>query len=385
LITGDGACGVLDLGRRAGVPFQDDEVRLLVQVGRQIAIALENSMAYKELTEIKERLSTERLYLEGEVLASQDFGNMVGQSLAFQAVLRSLQIVAPTDATVLILGETGTGKELVARAIHDASGRAERSFVKVNCATIPSGLLESELFGHEKGAFTSASAQKMGRFELADHGTLFLDEVGEIPLELQSKLLRGIQEQEFERLGGTRTIKVDTRFVAATNRDLKKMVDEGKFRADLYYRLHVFPLTMPPLRERKDDIPLLVRHFVQRYAQRMKRPIESIPASVMEALTRYDWPGNVRELQNVLERSVILSQGPALEVSLPELSDHPAPSPRAPLVAQDYSEERERILRALKEADGIVSGPTGAAARLGMKRTTLQSRMRKLNISRHYN
>jgi formate hydrogenlyase transcriptional activator len=342
-------------------------------------------MAYKELTEIKERLSTERLYLEGEVLASQDFGNMVGQSLAFQAVLRSLQIVAPTDATVLILGETGTGKELVARAIHDASGRAERSFVKVNCATIPSGLLESELFGHEKGAFTSASAQKMGRFELADHGTLFLDEVGEIPLELQSKLLRGIQEQEFERLGGTRTIKVDTRFVAATNRDLKKMVDEGKFRADLYYRLHVFPLTMPPLRERKDDIPLLVRHFVQRYAQRMKRPIESIPASVMEALTRYDWPGNVRELQNVLERSVILSQGPALEVSLPELSDHPAPSPRAPLVAQDYSEERERILRALKEADGIVSGPTGAAARLGMKRTTLQSRMRKLNISRHYN
>jgi formate hydrogenlyase transcriptional activator len=385
LITRNGACGVLDLGRRADVPFQEGEVRLLVQVGRQIAIALENSMAYKELTEIKERLSTERLYLEGEVLASQDFGNMVGQSLAFQAVLRSLQIVAPTDATVLILGETGTGKELVARAIHDASGRAARSFVKVNCATIPSGLLESELFGHEKGAFTSAGAQKIGRFELADHGTLFLDEIGEIPLELQSKLLRGIQEQEFERLGGTRTIKVDTRFVAATNRDLKKMVDEGKFRADLYYRLHVFPLTMPPLRERKEDIPLLVRYFVQRYAQRMKRPIESIPASVMEALTRYDWPGNVRELQNVLERSVILSQGPALEVSLPELSDHPAPSPRAPLVAQDYSEERERILRALKEADGIVSGPTGAAARLGMKRTTLQSRMRKLNISRHYN
>ncbi len=383
LMTSNGACGVLDLGRRDGAPFQDDEVRLLVQVGRQIAIALENSLAYQELATMKERLATEKLYLEGEILSDQNFGNMVGESPAFQSVLKSIQIVAPTDATVLILGETGTGKELVARALHDLSGRRERSFIKVNCAAIPSGLLESELFGHEKGSFTSAVAQKVGRFELADHGTLFLDEVGEIPLELQSKLLRAIQEQEFERLGGNKTIRADIRFVAATNRDLKQMVDEGRFRSDLYYRLHVFPLTVPPLRERRDDVPLLVRHFTQKYAQRLKRNITSIPSAALEALTAYDWPGNIRELQNVIERSVILSAGEHLNIAIPELAHtgglHPPPKQNG-----SVSAERDAILRALKQSGGVISGPEGAAARLGLKRTTLQSRMKKLQVGREY-
>jgi formate hydrogenlyase transcriptional activator len=383
LITGNGTCGVLDVGRRGDVPFRDDEVRLLVQVGRQIAIALENSLAYNELTTIKERLATEKLYLEGEILSDHNFGNMIGDSPAFQSVLKSIQIVAPTDATVLIMGETGTGKELVARALHDLSGRRERSFIKVNCAAIPSGLLESELFGHEKGSFTSAVAQKIGRFELADHGTLFLDEVGEIPLELQSKLLRAIQEQEFERLGGNKTIRADIRFVAATNRDLKQMVDEGKFRGDLYYRLHVFPLTVPALRERRDDIPPLVRHFTQKYAQRLKRNITAIPSAALEALTAYDWPGNIRELQNVIERSVILTAGEELNVAIPELAGtsfvQSLPIPKA-----SASDGRDAILRALKESGGVISGPGGAASRLGLKRTTLQSRMKKLHVGREY-
>ena len=383
LITASGTCGVLDLGRRDGVPFRDDEVRLLVQVGRQIAIALENSLAYNELTTIKERLATEKLYLEGEILSDHNFGNMIGDSPAFQSVLKSIQIVAPTDATVLIMGETGTGKELVARALHDLSGRRERSFIKVNCAAIPSGLLESELFGHEKGSFTSAVAQKIGRFELADHGTLFLDEVGEIPLELQSKLLRAIQEQEFERLGGNKTIRADIRFVAATNRDLKQMVDEGKFRGDLYYRLHVFPLTVPALRERRDDIPPLVRHFTQKYAERLKRNITSIPSAALEALTAYDWPGNIRELQNVIERSVILTAGEELNVAIPELAGTP-PAQSLPKPQASASGERDVILRALKASGGVISGPGGAAARLGLKRTTLQSRMKKLRVGREY-
>jgi formate hydrogenlyase transcriptional activator len=383
LITSNGACGVLDVGRRGGVPFQDDEVRLLVQVGRQIAIALENSLAYNELATIKERLATEKLYLEGEILSDQNFGNMIGESPAFQSVLKSIQIVAPTDATVLILGETGTGKELVARALHDLSGRKTRSFIKVNCAAIPSGLLESELFGHEKGSFTSAVAQKIGRFELADHGTLFLDEVGEIPLELQSKLLRAIQEQEFERLGGNKTIRADIRFVAATNRDLKQMVDEGKFRSDLYYRLHVFPLTVPALRERRDDIPLLVRHFTQKYAQRLKRNITSIPSIALEALSAYDWPGNIRELQNVIERSVILTAGEELNVTISEVARTAHPQLLS-LPRGSASAERDAILRALKQSGGVISGPDGAASRLGLKRTTLQSRMKKLGVGREY-
>jgi DNA-binding NtrC family response regulator len=322
-------------------------------------------------------------YLEDEVRAEQNMGNMVGESDGFQDVVTNIQVVAPTDAAVLIEGETGTGKELVARAIHDRSSRSRKAFIKVNCAAIPATLLESELFGHEKGSFTGAFAQKLGRFELAHEGTLFLDEIGEIPLELQSKLLRALQEQELERVGGNRTIKVDVRIIAATNRDLKTMVDEGRFRADLYYRLNVFPLNVPPLRERREDIPLLSRYFVQKYAHRMGRKIEIIPTHVLDGLMNYDWPGNIRELQNVIERSVVLSNGPDLHVAMPEMSRS------APIALQDRASnvsdaDRARILQVLKEAKGQVGGPDGAAARLGLKRTTLQSRMRKYNIARLY-
>jgi len=384
LPTPNGIAGTLELGRIGGPPFTEEEIELGVQVARQIAVAVENSLAFKELDELKDKLANEKLYLEDEIRFDQNLGNMVGESPAFQALLKSVQIVAPTDATVLILGETGTGKELIARAIHELSDRGKHNFVKVNCAAIPSGLLESELFGHEKGAFTSAIGQKIGRFELADRGTLFLDEIGEIPLELQSKLLRAIQEQEFERLGGNRTIKVDVRFVAATNRDLKRMMEENQFRGDLYYRLHVFPVHMPPLRERREDIPLLVRYFVHKYAQRMNRTINSIPTPVMEALVHYNWPGNIRELQNVLERSVILSSGPALRIAMPEMGETLAPAPATALDSRFQDHERERILHALQDSNGIVGGPGGAAARLGMRRTTLQSRMKKLKIGRQY-
>jgi formate hydrogenlyase transcriptional activator len=317
--------------------------------------------------------------------STQNVGNMVGEGPAFQSILKGVHIVGPTDSTVLILGETGTGKELVARATHELSSRTKGSFVKVNCAAIPASLLESELFGHEKGSFTGAIGQKIGRFELAHQGTLFLDEIGEMPLELQPKLLRAIQDQEFERVGGTRTIRTDVRFVAATNRNLKAMVDENKFRADLYYRLHVFPLTVPPLRERREDIPLLTRYFVQKHAQKMGRRIDTIPTSALDELLRYDWPGNIRELQNVLERSVILTNGNALRLAMPELMEDAAP---APLYCSNShasrAVERDRIMKALEEAKGQVGGPDGAAARLGLKRTTLQSRMRKYNIARQY-
>lgn len=383
LITSNGAIGTLEIARTRKDTWTDDDIEFLVEVASQIAISVENSLAYRELSAIKERLATEKLYLEDEIRLDHNIGNMIGDGPAFQSVLKSVQIVAPTDSTVLILGETGTGKELVARAIHELSSRSKGSFVKVNCAAIPASLLESELFGHEKGSFTGAVAQKIGRFELAHQGTLFLDEIGEMPLELQPKLLRAIQDQEFERVGGNRTIRTDVRFVAATNRDLKVMVDDNRFRGDLYYRLHVFPLTVPPLRDRREDIPLLTRYFVQKHAHRMGRKIESIPTPALEALTIYDWPGNIRELQNVIERSVILSNGPELQVAMPEFH-----GPSAPVVlhgrasnASDVA-ERARILQALKEAKGQVGGPTGAAARLGLKRTTLQSRMRKYNIAR---
>jgi formate hydrogenlyase transcriptional activator len=307
---------------------------------------------------------------------------MLGESLSFQTVLKNIQIVAHTDATVLILGETGTGKELVARAIHQQSGRSKNGFIKVNCAAIPSSLLESELFGHEKGAFTGALTQRIGRFELAHRGTLFLDEIGEIPLELQSKLLRAIQEQEFERLGGNRTIRVDARLITASNRNLKGMVDAGSFRSDLYYRLHVFPLMLPPLRDRREDIPLLTRYFVQKYSRRIGRNIEFIPTAAMDTLTKYQWPGNIRELQNVVERSVIVSRNRALDLAMPEsnMGFHKS----TPQLINSTEPERERILRALKESNGLVSGPHGAAGRLGMPRTTLQSRMKKLGITRDY-
>ena len=385
LVTSNGTLGTLEIARTTADVWTEDDVDFLVQVARQIAIAVENALSYRQLNELKERLATEKLYLEDEIRLDNNNGNMVGQGAAFQSVLKSIQIVAPTDSTVLILGETGTGKELVARAIHELSSRSKGSFVKVNCAAIPASLLESELFGHEKGSFTGAVAQKIGRFELAHHGTLFLDEIGEMPLELQPKLLRAIQDQEFERVGGNRTIRTNVRFIAATNRDLKAMVEENRFRADLYYRLHVFPLNVPALRERREDIPLLTRYFVQKHAQRMDRRIESIPKQALESLTNYDWPGNIRELQNLIERSVILSNGPELQVALPEIAGRSSPVPLYGRVSHtSEAAERARILQALKEAKGMVGGPNGAAARLGLKRTTLQSRMRKYNIGRLY-
>jgi formate hydrogenlyase transcriptional activator len=385
LVTSNGTLGTLEIARTTGDAWTDEDVDFLVQVARQIAIAVENALSYRQLREMKERLATEKLYLEDEIRLDYNNGNMVGQGAAFQSVLKGVQIVAPTDATVLILGETGTGKELVARAIHELSGRRKGSFVKVNCAAIPGSLLESELFGHEKGSFTGAVAQKIGRFELANKGTLFLDEIGEMPLELQPKLLRAIQDQEFERVGGNRTIRTDVRFVAATNRDLKAMVDDNKFRADLYYRLHVFPLNVPPLRERREDIPLLTRYFVQKHAQRMDRKVERVPTQALDALTNYEWPGNIRELQNVIERSVILSKGSELHVAMPEMIGRSGPvALRGPASDDSDAAERARILQALKEAKGIVGGANGAAARLGLKRTTLQSRMRKYNIGRLY-
>jgi len=385
LIKRERTIGTLALSRMTEDAWAPDDVEFLAQVANQIAIAVENSLSYRELTQIKERLATEKLYLEDEIRVDNNIGTMVGGAPEFQAVSKGIQIVAPTDSTVLILGETGTGKELVARAIHELSGRSRGSFIKVNCAAIPSSLLESELFGHEKGSFTGAVAQKIGRFELAHKGTLFLDEIGEMPLELQPKLLRAIQDQEFERVGGNRTIRTDVRFVAATNRNLKAMMDENTFRADLYYRLHVFPLNVPPLRERREDIPLLTRYFVQKHAQRMGRNIEAIPASALDALTRYDWPGNIRELQNVLERSVILTNGGTLHVAMPEFMEKaPLVSSRSRNSEASQASERERIIKALEEAKGQVGGPNGAAARLGLKRTTLQNRMQKYKIARQY-
>jgi DNA-binding NtrC family response regulator len=324
-------------------------------------------------------------HMGDEVRSDESIGKMVGESPEFRRVLDAIRLVAPTDSAVLIEGETGTGKELAAQAVHNLSRRSKGKFIQVNCASIPETLLESELFGHEKGAFTSAYAQKIGRFEMAHEGTLFLDEIGEIPLELQPKLLRALQEHEFERLGGNRTIHVDVRIVAATNRNLKQMVEEGKFRADLYYRLNVFPLTVPPLRERRQDIPLLIRFFTERYARKLNHPIESIPADVLDALCSYGWPGNIRELQNVIERSVILSDGPELQLKMPDFAGTQAPVATYRLTSTvSRDAERARILQVLRESNGQVGGPTGAAARLGLKRTTLQSRMRKYNIASLY-
>ena len=372
--------GTLNLGRRRDDAFGREEVDLLRQVAQQIAIAVENGLAYREIAELKEKLAKEKLYLEGEIKTQYNFEEIVGESAVLKRVLKQVETVAPTDSTVLIQGETGTGKELIARAIHNLSGRRERTFVKMNCAAIPTGLLESELFGHERGAFTGAIAQKIGRFELAHQGTLFLDEVGDIPLELQSKLLRVLQEKEFERLGSTRTVKVDVRLVAATNQNLSRMVEDKGFRSDLYYRLNVFPMEVPPLRKRPEDLPLLVRYFAQKYARRMNKGIETIPAETMTALSRYHWPGNIRELENLIERSVILSQGPDLHVPLGELK---APSSSVPNTDTTLeTAEREHILSALRETNWVIGGPSGAAARLGMKRTTLQSKIQKLGITR---
>ena len=364
--------------------YDRSDMRFLQLVATQVAVAVENALAFEEIEALRDKLSKEKAYLEEEVRTEQNFGDIIGENAVLRSILKQVETVAPTDSTVLVRGETGTGKELIARAVHDLSERKSRTFVKLNCAAIPTGLLESELFGHEKGAFTGAISQRIGRFELAHRGTLFLDEVGDITLELQSKLLRVLQEQEFERLGGTKTISVDVRLVAATNRDLSEMISQGRFRSDLYYRLNIFPILLPPLRERLDDIPRLVRHFTQSYARRMGRRIETIPSSVMDALVRYPWPGNVRELQNVIERAVILSKGLTLDVPPADLQMAPgpaaAPTPTPSVTLTDA--EREHILRALRETNWVLGGPKGAAARLGMKRSTLHWKMKRLGISR---
>jgi len=379
LTVHDRRLGTLNVGRFGSEPFTAEDADLLAAVANQVAFSVENALAFQEIAELKERLAAEKVYLEDELRTDYNFEEIIGDSPALKRVLHEVETVAPTDSAVLVLGETGTGKELIARAIHDLSGRRGRTFVKINCAAIPTGLLESELFGHERGAFTGAIAQKIGRFELADGGTIFLDEVGDIPLELQPKLLRVLQEQEFERLGSTRTKRVDVRLVAATNRNLEEMVAAGAFRNDLYYRLNVFPITLPSLRERPEDIPALVRHFVQKFARRMKKRIETIPADAMAALCRYAWPGNVRELENAIERAVILTSGLALRVPASEFPTRVVPpSGDGTLEAT----EREAVVRTLRETDWVLGGPHGAAARLGLKRTTLQSRMRKLGISR---
>jgi len=370
--------GVLAVARREENTFDDDEISFLTQVAKQVAIGVENALSYSEIADLKDRLAQEKLYLEDEIRGEMDFEGIVGQSSALRHVLQLVETVAPSNSTVLLLGETGTGKELIARAIHERSRRKDRTFVKLNCAAIPTGLLESELFGHERGAFTGAISQKTGRLELADNGSLFLDEVGDIPIEIQPKLLRALQEREFERLGSTRTKQVDVRLIAATNRDLESMIERREFRSDLYYRLNVFPIRIPPLRERPEDISLLVRYFAQKYGRRMEKNIESVPAAAMKKLAGWHWPGNIRELENFIERSVILTHGSALQVPVGELGNN---GKALPLSGTRDAGERDDILRTLKESRGRVGGSDGAAARLGLKRTTLISRMKKLGIN----
>jgi formate hydrogenlyase transcriptional activator len=406
LATRGSALGLLSILRTTDTPFSPEDVDFLSHASGQIAIAIENAMAYHEISQLKDKLAQEKLYLEEEIRSEMNFENIVGNSPALKHVLQLVETVAPNDSTVLLLGETGTGKELIARAIHDRSRRKDRTFVKLNCAAIPTGLLESELFGHERGAFTGAIRQKIGRMELADQGTLFLDEVGDIPIEIQPKLLRALQEREFERLGSTHTRKANLRLIAATNRDLEKMVAGREFRSDLYYRLNVFPIRIPPLRNRKEDIPQLVSYFVQKFAKQMQKEIDSISPAVMRGLVSWDWPGNIRELENFIERAVIVTRGKSLEAPLTELRtlklDEPAaaPSPSAPeeiarilketlnalkekktATSERAQTQREEIMRALTESKGRVGGADGAAAKLGINRTTLMSRMKKFGIS----
>jgi formate hydrogenlyase transcriptional activator len=375
-----GILGVSSLRENA---FNEEAAELLGQLAKQVAIAVENALAFRKIDELKKKLEDEKLYLEEEIRTGNNFEEIIGSSPGLKRVLAAVETVADTGSTVLIHGETGTGKELIARAIHNLSTRRERTMVKVNCGAIPTGLLESEMFGHEKGAFTGAIERRVGRFELANRGTIFLDEVEDIPLELQPKLLRVLQEQEFERLGSSRTTRVDVRVVAATNIDLGQLVSEKKFRSDLYYRLNVFPITLPPLRDRPDDIPLLVHFFANKFAQQMRKPIERIPAETMSALTSYNWPGNIRELQNLIERAVILTKGSVLEIPLGEITQggRQGPEPTASGSSLE-SVERQHILRVLAESNWVIGGPNGAAARLGLNRTTLNNRLRKLGISR---
>ncbi len=379
LTTAQRRLGALGFGRFVPDAYGDLDFAFMRRVAGQVAVAVDNALNYERIAELTRKLEEEKLYLEDEIRTEHDFEEIIGTSASLKRILADVETVAPTEANVLVLGETGTGKELIARALHNLSRRRERTFVKVNCAAIPTGLLESELFGHEKGAFTGAITQKIGRFELAHQGTLFLDEVGDIPLEIQPKLLRAIQEHEFERLGSPRTMRVDVRLVAATNRDLAAMVAKGEFRSDLYYRLNVFPIVVPPLRERSEDIPVLVQYFVQKFARRMNKPIETVPSEAMRVMTAYDWLGNVRELENFMERAVILTRGPALHAPLAELRRSSArPAGGNTLEAA----EREYILEALRASGWVVGGARGAAARLGLKRTTLQSKMEKLGIER---
>jgi formate hydrogenlyase transcriptional activator len=382
LLFRDRVLGVLSIKSLRENAFSRDDAELFGQVAKQVAIAVENALAYREIETLKNKLEEEKLYLEEEIRTEYNFEEIIGNSPALKRVLQDVETVAATDSTVLIYGETGTGKELIAHAIHNLSQRRERTLVKVNCAAIPTGLLESEFFGHEKGAFTGAIDRRIGRFELANQGTIFLDEVEDIPLELQSKLLRVLQEQEFERLGSSRTLRVSVRVVAATNSDLAELVAEKKFRSDLYYRLNVFPINVPPLRERPEDIPMLVHFFAQKFAQQMKRRIESVPKDTMAALTSYHWPGNIRELQNLVERGVILSRGSSLEIPLAELKHSNKVSNHSNGSATLEAVERDHILRVLGELNWVIGGPNGAAARLGVNRTTLNHRLNKLGITR---
>jgi formate hydrogenlyase transcriptional activator len=399
LITQGRTFGTLNLASRREDAFPHQDVELLLQVAAQIAIAVENALAFKQIDALKDKLAEEKLYLEEEIRSEFNFEEIIGDSPALKRALAQVEVVAPAGTAVLITGETGTGKELIARAIHNLSPRRERTFVKINCAAIPSGLLESELFGHERGAFTGALAQKIGRFELADRGTLFLDEVADLPLELQPKLLRVLQEQEFERLGSNQTQRVDVRIVAATNGDLAKLVAERAFRSDLYYRLNVFPIHIPALRERPEDVPLLVRYFVQKFSRRLNKSVAFVPADAMEALASYSWPGNIRELENFIERAVLLSPGKELRVPISELkpvavaADAGADSssssasltsstPSSSSISTLEDADRQHILRALRQTEWRIAGSKGAAFLLGMKRTTLQARMRKLGIRR---
>src|ERR1700751_1101989 len=401
LVSRDRPVGVLILARR-GDGFTHEDVDFLREASGQIAIAIENALAYYEISQLKDKLAQEKLYREEEIRSEMNFENIIGTSPALKHVLELVETVATSDSTVLLLGETGTGKELIARAIHDRSRRKDRTFVKLNCAAIPTGLLESELFGHEKGAFTGAISQKIGRMETAHQGTLFLDEVGDIPTEIQPKLLRALQEREFERLGSTHTRKVNVRLIAATNRDLEKMSADREFRSDLYYRLHVFPIRIPPLRERKEDIPQLVSYFVQKFAKQMQKKIDSISPAVMKGLTAWDWPGNIRELENFIERAVIVTRGKSLEAPVGELRKTNTVAIAFPHVrhnveqlagertdlqsdqtsiADEYERrQRDEIVRALTACNGRVGGADGAAARLGMNRTTFLSRMKKFGI-----
>lgn len=380
LMSGNTLLGVLKLAQCDEKVFTTTNLKLLRQIAERVSIAIDNALAYREIQRLKERLVDENLALTEQLNnVESEFGEIIGRSEAMNSVLKQVEMVAHSDSTVLILGETGTGKELIARAIHNLSGRNSRRMVKMNCAAMPAGLLESDLFGHERGAFTGASAQRIGRFELADKSSLFLDEVGDMPVELQPKLLRVLQEQEFERLGSNKLIHTDVRLIAATNRELKQMVADREFRSDLYYRLNVFPIHLPPLRERPDDIPLLVKAFTFKIARRLGRNIDSIPAETLRLLSRMEWPGNVRELENVIERAVLLTRGSVLQLSLPEMNIEPQPL-AAEVLPEEGEDEYQLIVRVLKESNGVVAGPKGAAQRLGLKRTTLLSRMKRLGI-----